>query len=128
MKKLTSKKVLATVMTAVVLLVLALPVAAQINNDNLNNFRENVGLGDVGLIELIGNIVKVVMGFLGVVAVLIILYGGFIWMTAMGDPGKVDKAKKLIYAGVIGLVVIFAAFAIASFVLSSLGTATNANP
>lgn len=49
-------------------------------------------------------------------------------MTAAGDPDKVIKAKKVIIAAVIGLVIIFSAFAIASFVINQISNATNANP
>ena len=120
-----SKKILATVMiAAVALLVVALPVLAQTSDENLELLRTSTGFGNVELVPLIGAIINIILGFLGVVAVLIVLYGGFIWMTAMGDETKTKKSKDLIFAGIIGLVIIFAAFAIASFVLSSLGTAT----
>jgi hypothetical protein len=52
------------------------------------------------------------------------LLGGFKWMTAGGNEDKVGEAKKLITAGIIGLVIILAAFAIATFVLSQLLSAT----
>jgi hypothetical protein len=61
------------------------------------------------------------------VAVVIILLGGFKWMTAGGNEDKVGEAKKLITAGIIGLVIIVASFAIASFVLNSLMGAVSNN-
>lgn len=73
--------------------------------------------------EVIGRIINVALGFLGVIAVCIILFGGFKWMTAMGNEDKASEAKKLLGAGVIGLVIILAAWAIASFIISSLNTA-----
>lgn len=87
----------------------------------------SLGLGSATLSGLITGILGVVFSFLGIIAVLIILWGGFIWMTAAGEPDKVDKAKKLIYAGIIGLVVIFAAYAIASFVLAQMRDLTGAS-
>ena len=63
------------------------------------------------------DIVKYLMTFLGIIAVCVILYGGFIWMTASGNEDKVDKAKKIIIAGAIGLVVVLAAYAIVNFVI-----------
>ncbi|PIQ78126.1 MAG: hypothetical protein COV79_05500, partial [Parcubacteria group bacterium CG11_big_fil_rev_8_21_14_0_20_41_14] len=62
---------------------------------------------------------------LGIVAVIIILAGGFKWMTAGGNEDKVSESRQMIIQGVIGLVVIFAAWAIASFVISSLQSATS---
>lgn len=72
----------------------------------------------------VSNIINVALGLLGIIAVVIILIGGFTWMTAGGNDEKVGEAKNLIMAGVIGLIIIFAAWSIARFVISSLQTAT----
>ena len=79
-----------------------------------------VRLGNRDLRETIAGIINVVLGFLGVIAVIIVLLGGFKWMTSQGNTEKVDEAKKLIGAGIVGIVIVLAAFAIASFVLTEL--------
>lgn len=73
---------------------------------------------------VVADIIDVALGLLGIVAVVIILAGGFKWMTAGGNDDKVGEAKKLIVAGVIGLIIILAAYAIAQFVLGSISAAT----
>lgn len=100
-------------------------VAAQ-SLGGLNELEQNVNLGNRDLIDTIAQIINVILGFLGVVAVVLILMGGFKWMTAAGNEEKVGEAKKLLGAGVVGLVIILAAFAIASFVIGNLMNATNA--
>lgn len=75
----------------------------------------------------IARLINVFMGLLGIVAVVIILIGGFMWMTAGGDEEKVGNARKLIFSGIIGLAIILSAFAIARFVISSLLEATTAS-
>jgi len=70
--------------------------------------------------------VLVALSLLGIVAVVIILIGGFKWMTAGGNQDEVDKAKKLITNGIIGLAIILAAFAISKFVIESLVSAVRA--
>jgi hypothetical protein len=87
-------------------------------------FAGAAGLGEADLVDTIGQIIRVALGFLGVIAVVIILLGGFKWMTAGGNDDKLKKAKGLLFSGIIGLVIILSAYAIASFVLSSLVTAT----
>lgn len=87
-------------------------------------FTSTVGLGDANLKDTIGQLINVALGFLGIIAVIIILFGGFKWMTAGGNDEKVGEAKKLIIAGIIGLAIILSAYAITTFVLSSLITAT----
>lgn len=109
-------------MTLGVLGLLALPTIAGAAGDIPQ--MTDLGLGTTTLSELIKGIIQVILGFLGVIAVLIILWGGFIWMTAVGEPDKVDKAKKMIYSGIIGLIIIFASYAIASFVFSQLQSIT----
>ena len=101
-------------------LVVASPVAAGPSIDFPTNFA---GFSTNDIKTTIQNIVRIVVGFLGIVTVLIILWGGFIWMTSFGEQEKIENAKKLIAAGVAGLVVTLAAYAIASFVVSSLSTA-----
>ncbi len=69
-------------------------------------------------------VIKVMLGFLGIIAVLIILYAGFLWMTAAGNEDKITQAKGMMSAGVIGLIIILAAFGIATFVMNALVAAT----
>ena len=63
------------------------------------------------------NTVKYLMTFLGIIAVIVILYGGFLWLTAGGNEDRVGSAKKTIIAGIIGLVIIIAAYAIVQIVV-----------
>ncbi len=91
------------------------------------NYASNIGLGDKDPREIAASVVNISLGFLSIVAVIIILLGGFKWMTAAGNDDKVDEAKKLITAGIIGLIIILAAWGIAKFVIDKLLTATNAN-
>ena len=94
-------------------------------NDNLGKIGTNAGLGtQQELPVLIGSIISVLLGFLGVVIVLIIIYAGFLWMTAQGDKAKVEKAKTMISQAVVGLIIIFAAYSITSFVIKNIGLAT----
>ena len=84
-----------------------------------NTFVTTSGLGNTDLVVMFGNIINVGLGFLGLIAVAIIIMGGFKWVTASGDEEKVKKARKYIYQGLIGLIIVLAAYAIAQFALSS---------
>ena len=64
------------------------------------------------------DVVKYLMTFLGIIAVVVILLGGFKWMTAAGNEDKVAEAKKLIIAGIIGLIIVLCAYAIVNFVVN----------
>ena len=100
------------------------PTIALAQNGGLDTFKNDTNLGQTELIPTIAKIINILLGFLGVVAIVIILVAGFRWMTAGGNEEKVGEAKKMLGAGVIGLVIILAAFAIASYVISTLVTQT----
>src|SRR3989339_875728 len=108
----------------VVSLALAGPVAAdEATNSNSNdtsasdywggtdveqNIQSNIKLGERDPREIAAQVVNILLGFLGIVAVVIILAGGFKWMSA----------------GIIGIVIVLAAFGIARFVINALVSAT----
>ena len=71
------------------------------------------------LISDTNKIINVVIGVLGVVAVAVVIYGGFLFLTAQGDPGKIKKGKDSITWGIIGLVIALLSWSIINFVLSS---------
>ncbi|OIP78696.1 MAG: hypothetical protein AUK20_03265 [Parcubacteria group bacterium CG2_30_45_37] len=69
---------------------------------------------------MVARIIRIVLELLGIIFLVLIIYAGFKWMTAGGDEEKVTSAKKLLTNSVIGLIIIFAAFAIATFVFYQL--------
>ncbi len=77
--------------------------------------------------QLIGSFISAALGLLGVVLVVLVIYAGFLWMTAAGNEEKIKKAKGMITSAVIGMIIIFAAYAITSFVIASLTTAVTAS-
>ncbi|MEI7620710.1 MAG: hypothetical protein WCJ57_04050 [Candidatus Falkowbacteria bacterium] len=85
---------------------------------------EQIQLGTEDPRKIVARIINTAMMFLGIIAVVIILLGGFKWMTAAGNEDKVGEAKQLMGSGVIGLVIILASWGIASFVLNQLINAT----
>ena len=89
-----------------------------------NIIGETTGLGNTDPREIAARVINIILGFLGIIAVVLILVGGFMWMTAAGNDDKVASAKKVMISGVIGLVIVLAAFGIAKFVIGALLRAT----
>lgn len=81
--------------------------------------------GSTDLMKTLNTIISVVVGVLGLLAVAMIIYGGFMYTTSAGDASKIKKAKDTIMYGVIGLVVALLAFAIVNFVISSIFKSTS---
>lgn len=84
------------------------------------------GLGNEDPRVLIARIIRVFIGVLGAVALILVLYGGFLYMTAGGSDDKVTKAKKVLINAAIGLLIILSSYAIVSFIINSLLDATGA--
>ncbi|MFA6537613.1 MAG: hypothetical protein WCT18_04440 [Patescibacteria group bacterium] len=116
-----------TMMTAI------LPVVAAEADPAADPFGLNAvgtasSLGDGDLRATIGNLIRVALTFLGVVALIIVLIGGFKYMTSGGSDEKTHDARKYIISGIIGLAIVLMAYAITSFVFSSLLEATDSTP
>ena len=91
------------------------------NKDATNIAACNIDPAHKGddLISDTSKIINVVLGVLGVVAVAVVIYGGFLFLTAQGDPGKIKKGKDSITWGIIGLIIALLSWSIINFVLSS---------
>lgn len=79
------------------------------------------GLGTGDIESSATSIISTILTLLGLVALVIVLLGGFKWMTSGGNEEKVGEAKKLLGAGIIGLIIVFAAWAIATFMVGNIG-------
>ena len=94
-------------------------------NSGATNIGSETGLAVTDPRDIASNLIGVVLGFLGILAVIIILIGGFKWMTAGGNEDQVAEARKIIVSGVIGLVIVLASWGIANFVLNAILGATS---
>ncbi|MDP4007642.1 MAG: hypothetical protein Q8P68_00440 [Candidatus Peregrinibacteria bacterium] len=65
------------------------------------------------------------LGFLGLLAVLLVIYGGFLYMTAAGDDGKTENGKKVILYAVIGIIIILISFALVNTLINGLLVGTD---
>ena len=115
--------ILSLTVNAVALADSGYPVNPWGDEDKKNKIQEITGLDERDPRGIAASVINVALGFLGIIAVGLILYAGFKWMTAGGSEDKITEARKLLVAGVIGLIIILAAFAIANFVLTQLSAA-----
>jgi hypothetical protein len=74
--------------------------------------------------KLIAVVIQDVLGLLGIIFLILVIYGGVNWMTAEGDEEKVKKARKIVTNATIGLVIVIAAYAISYFVVNALSSKT----
>lgn len=94
-------------------------------SDGLKETNAEVKLKDTGTVEeRIGNVVGIVFGFSSIIFLIMIVYGGLIWMTASGNEASVKKARSTLIHAAIGLFVTLMAYQVASYVIAKIATTT----
>jgi hypothetical protein len=92
--------------------------------DNTKTMLEKVGdnagyakyEGDDVFYGGIGSIVNAFLGLLGVIFIILMIYGGFLWMTAGGEEDRINKATKTIHRAVLGLIILASSFMFWQFI------------
>lgn len=74
---------------------------------------------------IVANVIKIFLGFLGIIFVVLLIQAGYIWMTSEGDSAKIKTATDKMKTGVIGLLIIFSAYGLTVFVFNSLTAVTD---
>ena len=77
-------------------------------------------LKTTSIYDILGRVIKAALGLTGAVALVMFIYGGFLMMFSGGNPSAVKKGKDTLVMAVLGLVVIFASYAIVNFVITSI--------
>lgn len=100
--------------------------AASDARKGLQDTAGSAGLGTAPpeLSVILGRVISAALGLVGFVFLVLMVVGGFMWMTASGDETKVDKARKILYSSIIGFIIIAAAYAITNFVFEQILKAT----
>ncbi len=88
--------------------------------------EQPLGLPSSDIRVLIARIIRVALGLLGTVFLVLLLYGGYLWMTAGGNPEQIESSKKILINATIGIAIILSAYAIVLLVMRLLGIDTGA--
>ena len=84
---------------------------------NFGATAEKAGVKTGGNLEdVIGTGIGAALTLVGLIFLILMVYGGYLWMTARGAEEQIGKAQKIIYGTIIGLVVVLSAYAITVFV------------
>lgn len=93
--------------------------------DPLKDVAEKAKLAQRGVVvgsplDLFGLYLNLMLGFVGVVFVVQVVHGGYLWMTASGNEEQLKKAQHKITNGAIGAAIVFFAYIITAFVLYTI--------
>ena len=95
---------------------------------NLDAVGVGGSLPTTNVIVIIARIIRAFIGVLGIIAVVIVVYAGYLYMFAGSKADQLARAQKILRNGVIGLIIIFLSFSIATFILNKLLAAANLAP
>lgn len=77
------------------------------------------GIPTTDVSSVTGNFINGILGTVGILFFLLMVYGGYLWLTSRGAEEQVTKAKNIIMTAVIGMVVVVAAYAVTTFITGS---------
>ena len=95
-----------------------------INSTLEAQIKGKTGLGDKDPVQVTASLVEGFLTVLGIIAIVLIIYGGFKWMTARGNEETVGEAKSLLGASFIGLAIILSSYGIALYIFSLIESST----
>lgn len=127
MNTLFLKRIAATGIT----LAFLVPMLAFAATDTPQGFLDKVGTGQgfaanaPSVPTLVANIINISLSVVGALLVGLLVYGGFLWMTARGDTDKIEDATNTIRNAIVGLIIILGAYSISKFVLLQIMKATS---
>lgn len=70
--------------------------------------------------ETVGLVVKGALSMVGAIFLILMVYAGYLWMTARGEEEQVKKSQKIIFSSIIGLVIVVASYSITNFVVLTI--------
>ena len=83
-------------------------------------YESGVGSPDTDISVFVGNIIRALLGLLGILILIFILYGGYLWLASGGNDQMVKKAKDILTSAFIGLIIVLAAMAITTFIMEGI--------
>jgi hypothetical protein len=105
-------------------------VGAQVNINELTEDVANkggyqtAGVTGTTLSETVGRFIRVLLSLVGTIFLVLMIYAGFLWMTAAGDEGKVEKSMEIIKAAIIGLALVLIGYGLTTFIVGIITSTT----
>jgi hypothetical protein len=114
-------------------LLIALPSLAQTTTDAGSRIKQGIidtgvaaelGNADTDVREVIALIISALLGFLGIIFTILIMYGGWLWMTAAGNEQQIEKAKKVLTQATIGLFIVIVSYGLSKWIFEIIRQST----
>jgi cytochrome bd-type quinol oxidase subunit 2 len=97
--------------------------ALNLGTDLVESARKEAGLKkatETTFAETLGFIIKTALSLVGIIFTALMVYAGYLWMTARGESDQIEKAKEIIKGSIIGIVITLGAYSITAFVVNKI--------
>jgi len=95
---------------------------------NLNPVRKTAGYGDADIGSVTGQIINTALQLVGIIFLALMVYAGYLWMTAQGEESQIEKAKKIVTSAIIGLILTMSAYAITALITTKFSSSAKNPP
>lgn len=104
-------------------ILLILPRALWAGDFGLGEAANEAGLKETStdINKIVAEFVNIALSMVGVIFLVLFIYGGFKWMLSRGDSKEIEDAQNILKATVIGAVIIFSAYVLTSFIINNIG-------
>ncbi len=90
------------------------------SSDKYGLEEAGAGLSNTPISVRVSTMIGAIVGFVGVIFLVLMIYGGLTWMTAGGNEEKIGKAKKIIVNSTIGIVIVMLSYAITYYIIQTV--------
>jgi len=118
-KLIISVFVITTIMIAMPILSIEAQTSSIIDNTDSKYEEGDYGLDDFVILAI--RVSRWILGIVGSLTLIMFIYGGITFLTSAGGSEAIGRAKKIIVAAIIGLIIVFTSWLIIRFVMQSMG-------
>jgi len=111
------KNILVVTILSILFLMVAPVFAAGLSDQSvLETVVTKSGVGKNKVEDIVGIGLNAALSLVGLIFLILMVYAGYLWMTARGEEEMTKKAQKIIISTIIGLIIVLSAYVITSFV------------
>ena len=117
------KKIIASFITFLAMAFPSAVFALNIGGSYLESARKTSGYGQASettFASNLGLVVNIVLSFSGVIFMSLMVYAGYLWMTARGEENRIEKAQNIIRSAIIGMIITVGAYSITNFIVPKI--------
>lgn len=99
-----------------------------ISTFGLDKIDRNIALGDRSPVEIVAELINILLGFLGILAVIMIIFSGLMIMLSGGNEDRRQRGYRTLMNAIIGIILILSSYAIVQFVINALSESAGSRP